>query len=164
MSGSPGGPGGMNPSSTRAMLREIAPAFATTPSRASSPTRWRTRGARPNTVAVTNTSSPRPSAGTRSSRSRFRATRKDDTSALPRTKHAADPHVGELPPDEPDRHDEQDDSGEIDRDDRLPRDDDDRRRDRCRPGLGQRRERQHEPGEDDAEHRAREQPDDEQED
>src|SRR5258706_9900704 len=163
-SGSVGGPAGMNPSSTRATLREIAPAFATTPCRASSPTCWRTRGARPNTVAVTNTSSPRPSAGTRSSPSRFRATRKEDMSALPDPQDAADLHVGKLPPNEPDRHDEQDHRGEIDRGDRLPRDDHDRCRGRRRPGLGQRRERQHEPSEDDAKHRSREEPDREQED
>src|SRR5258705_698465 len=163
-SGSLGGPAGMNPSSTRATFREIAPAFATTPCRASSPTCWRTRGARPNTVAVTNTSSPRPSAGTRSSRSRFRATRKEDTSALHAPQDAADLHVGKLPPDEPDRHDEGDHRREIDRGDRLPRNDHDRRGNRCRPGLGECRERQHEPGEDHAKHRSREEPDHEQED
>ena len=53
-------------------------------------------------------------------------------SALPRPEDAADPDVGELAPDEPERQDEQDDRGEVRRQERLPRHDDHRRRDRAR--------------------------------
>src|SRR6185295_6215737 len=148
----------------RLMFRPNAGAATTTPRNASSATRSSIRGARPKMVAVTRTSRPRPIAGARSSRSRRRATRNDDTSALPGPKDAADLDVRELPPDEPDRQDEEDDGGQIDGDDRLPWDDDDRRGDRGRPGLGQRRERQDEPGEDEPEGRSGDQPHDEQED
>src|SRR6185436_16655258 len=158
------GSDGKASSSTSVMFLESAPAEATIPWSASSPTRATSRGAIPKTTAVTSTRMASPIAGTRSSRRRRSATRTDDTLRFPRAQDAADADARQLPLRQPERHDEQGDRREVDRNDRLPRDDDDRRGNGRQAGLGERRERQDQPGQDEPQDRARRQPDHEEED
>src|SRR5688500_14752218 len=176
-------PGPIRASSTNWMFRSTRLARPISSRSTRSARASRARGAIPNTNPVTRTRTASPTAANRSSRRRFRAARIQpnrralmagrswrDTrragarrSFVARPEPAAPPHGRELAADDDDRHREQHDREQPGRGDRLPRHDDDRRRDGGDARLGERRERQDEPGKEDAETDACEQPDEQQE-